>query len=160
MYSPDAVRQIIRIALQPITATRHPLYSPEAEELLLMIAAHESLLGRHLWQIGGGPARGLCQVEVATMRDNYENFIAGRAELARQIREVSGVNIPDEMQLAYNPIFNVIMARIWLYRRPGALPPAHDVPAMAVYAKEHYNITGAAIPESYVIAYHNLVMAA
>ena len=160
MFSPDAVRQIIRIALQPITATRHPLYSPEAEELLLMIAAHESLLGRHLVQLGGGPGRGLFQVEVGTMSDNYVNYIAGRADLARQIREVSGVHLPGEMHLTYNPLFGAIMARIWLYRRPGALPPAHDVPAMAVYAKEHYNITGAAIADSYVIAYHNFVLAA
>ena len=158
MFSVDSVRRIIRIALQPITATRHPLYSPEAEELLLMIAAHESLLGRELVQIGGGPGRGLFQVELRTMRDNYDNFIGGRKDLARQVREVSGVAKPDDDQLTFNPIFGAIMARIWLYRRPGALPPAHDVPAMAVYAKEHYNITGAALADGYVIAYHQIVL--
>lgn len=53
---------------------------------------------------------------------------------------------PDEDQLTFKPIFSAIMARIWLYRRLGALPSAHDVQAMEVYAKANYNITGAAAP--------------
>jgi len=161
MFSVDAVRQIIRISLQPISATRRPLYSSDAEEILLMIACHESTLGRNLRQIGGGPGRGLFQVEPRTMRDNYTNFIDARKDLARQIRQVSGVGNPDEEQLTYNPIFGAIMARIWLYRRPGALPPAHDIQAMAEYAREHYNTTaGAASAEKYLTDYHRLVLAA
>jgi len=161
MFSPDAVRNIVRISLQPITATRHPLYSADAEEILLMIAAHESILGRKLFQIGGGPGRGLFQVETRTMRDNYNHFIAAKPALFRQIREVSGVARPDKDQLTYNPLYGAIMARIWLYRRPGALPPAHDVPAMAEYARQHYNTTaGAATPEKYLTDYHRLVLAA
>jgi hypothetical protein len=164
MFTPDAIRNIIRIALQPLTATRHPLYSPQAEEILLMIAAHESGLGKHLVQLGGGPARGLFQVEMATMRDNYHAFINARPDLSQQIREVSGVDRPREFQgeeqLTYNPIFGAIMARLWLYRRPGQLPPAHDIPALAAYCKDHYNVTGAATPEKYITDYHRLVLAA
>jgi hypothetical protein len=161
MFSTDAVRNIIRIALQPITATRHPLYSAEAEEILLMIAAHESGLGKKLFQMGGGPGRGLFQVEPATMRDNYDNFIDARPSLARQIHAVSGVDGDDAAQLTYNPIYGAIHARIWLYRRPGRLPPAHDLPALAEYAKLHYNSAiGAATPEKYLTDYHRLVMAA
>lgn len=158
MFSPDSVRNIVRIALQPITATRHRLYSPEAEEILLMLGAHESGLGKHLVQIGGGPGRGFLQVEKRTMNDNYEKFIFARPELARQIREVSGVAGPDEGQLTYNPLFGVLMARIWLYRRPGRLPLAHDLPAMAKYCKEHYNIIGSATPEKYLNDYLRLVL--
>lgn len=161
MFSPDGVRQIIRIALQPITATRHPLYSSNAEEILLMIAAHESILGRKLFQIGGGPGRGLFQVEPRTMRDNYTHFIDAKADLSRQIREVSGVAKPDDNQLTWNPLFGAIMARIWLYRRPGPLPPAHDIQAMAEYAKINYNsAAGEATPEEYLADYHRLVLAA
>jgi hypothetical protein len=161
MFSADAVRQIIRIALQPITATRHPLYSAESEELLLMVSCHESILGRKLFQIGGGPGRGLFQVEPRTMRDNYTNFIDAKADLRRQIGEVSGVANPDDNQLTWNPLFGAIMARIWLYRRPGPLPPAHDLQAMADYARMHYNTTaGEASPEEYLTDYHRLVLAA
>ena len=160
MFSPDAIRQIIRIALEPITATRHPLYSAEAEELLLMIAAHESGLGKNLFQMGGGPGRGLFQVETRTMCDNYDNFIDTRPNLARQIHAVSGVNTDDAAQLTYNPIYGAIHARIWLYRSPGKLPPAHDLPAMAEYAKLNYNSPfGAATTEKYLTDYHRLVLA-
>lgn len=161
MFSVEAVRNIIRIALQPITATRHPLYSANAEEILLMIACHESSLGRHLRQIGGGPGRGLFQVEPRTMRDNYINFINLKAGLALQIREVTGVTGPDNDQLTYNPLFGATMARVWLYRRPGALPSAHDLIAMAEYAKVNYNSAkGNANAEKYLIDYHRLVFEA
>lgn len=164
MFSVDAVRNILRIALQPITATRHPLYSPDAEEIMLMIAAHESGLGKHLRQLGGGPGCGLFQVELRTMRDNYTHFITARDDLSRQISEVSGVSRPSEFQgeeqLTYNPIFGAIHARLWLYRRPGNLPPAHDLPAMAAYCKDHYNVSGAATPEKYLTDYHRLVLSA
>jgi hypothetical protein len=131
------------------------------EEILLMIAAHESILGRKLLQIGGGPGRGLVQVEPRTMRDNYTHFIDARDDLSRQIREMSGVARPDDNQLTYNPLFGAIMARIWLYRRPGPLPPAHDLQAMAEYARMHYNTTsGAATAEKYLTDYHRLVLAA
>ena len=161
MFSVDAVRQIIRISLQPISATRRPLYSSDAEEILLMIACHESTLGRNLRQIGGGPGRGLFQVEPRTMRDNYTNFIDARKDLARQIREVTGVAGPDEEQLTYNPLYGALMARLWLYRCPGRLPPAHDLPAMAEYAKINYNsAAGAATAEKYLTDYCQLILKA
>ena len=46
-------------------------------------------------------------------------------------------------------------------RMPGNLPPAHDLPAMAEYAKLNYNsVIGAATPEKYLTDYHRLVLAA
>ena len=159
MFSFEAVGESIRISLQPITATKHLLYSADAEELLLMIACHESILGKHLHQIGGGPGRGLFQVEPRTMHDNYVNFIDTRLQLARQIREVSGVPGPDDEQLTYNPLFGAIMARIGLYRCPGELPPANDLPAMAKYANLNCNsISGAATTKAYLADYNRLVL--
>jgi hypothetical protein len=158
MFSPQAMRNIIRIALQPITATKHPLYSPEAEEILMMISAHESTLGKNLKQIGGGPGRGVCQVEVPTMDDNWQHFLSGRRELAQQIGEVSGCGYPSVDHLTYNPLYNILMARLWLYRRPGRLPAAHDVVGMAAYAKAEYNITGAATEEQYMQDYLRVVL--
>lgn len=159
MFNPDNLRDIIRISLKPITATKHPLWSPASEEILLMIAAHESNMGRHLRQIGGGPGRGLYQTEPDTLADNYNNFINARPALRRQIAEISGVDGPDIDQLQYNPIYTTIHARLKLYRAPGQLPAAHDVQSMAAYAKNHYNTAdGAATEERYLQDYFRLVL--
>jgi len=157
MFTAEALRRIIRISLQPITATRHPLYSFDAEEMLLMIAAHESGLGEFLWQIDG-PARGPYQIEPDTMHDNYDNFLRTRAELRKQISEISGTKGADINALTHNPIFSTIHARLKLYRSPGNLPPASNVQAMAEYAKQFYNSPlGAATPEKYMADYLRLV---
>jgi len=159
MFTPEALRRIIRISLQPITASRHPLYSADAEEILLMIAAHESTLGKDLRQIGGGPALGVYQIEPATMYDNYGNFLNSRKAILKQVEDVSGVFSPSEYHLQYNPIYGTIHARLKLYRSKGPLPPASDPQAMAVYAKECFNSRdGAATPEMYLGAYRRLVV--
>lgn len=161
MFNPESLRNIIRIALKPITASRHPLWSPAAEEILLMIAAHESGLGTHLRQLGGGPGRGLYQIEPDTLSDNYDNFIEAplRRDLRRQIAEISGVSGPDLGHLQFNPIYGTIHARLKLYRSPGQLPDAHDVQGMAAYAKLHYNSpAGAATEEKYLQDYFRLVL--
>ena len=139
MFRVEAVRQIIPVSRQPITPSRHPLYSADAEEILLMIACHESSLGRHLRQIADGPDRALFQIEPRTMHDNYTNFFNFKAGLALQIREVTGVTGPDNDQLNLHPQFGATMARVWLHRHPGALPSAHDLIAMAEYAKVNHN---------------------
>ncbi|HBA73495.1 MAG TPA: hypothetical protein DCZ63_15270 [Geobacter sp.] len=161
MFNAEAIRQIIRISLQPLTASRHPLYSPAAEEILIMIAAHESGFGRDLQQIGGGPALGLYQVEMRTLYDNYNNFLDARKQLARQIEDISGANGPSAKQLQYNPIYSTIHARLKLYRSPGALPDAGDTAAMASYCKQHYNSPGgSATVDKYLYDYFRLVEAA
>lgn len=51
---PQQFRRLLRETLSLVG-----WYSDRVEELLFAIAAHESHLGTYLWQIGGGPARGL-----------------------------------------------------------------------------------------------------
>lgn len=159
MFNTESISNIIRIALQPITTSRHPLYSDSAESILLMIAAHESKFGVYHRQIGAGPARGLYQVEIETMQDNYTNFINKRPELAKQIEEISGVPGPDALQLEYNPIYCTIHARLKLYRSPGKLPEAYETERLAYYAKKYFNTSGgAATEEDYLLAYHHFVL--
>jgi len=158
MYSPQALRRIIQIALQPLAASHHPLYSPEAETILLMAAAHESHLGRHLAQIGGGPARGVWQVAISTMQDNYLTFlnVPSRRPLAAQIAETTGIPGPDVLALQYNPLYCCVHARLKLYRSKGAIPT--DLDGMAEYLKLVFNTAGgAATPGDYLSAYRELV---
>jgi len=153
MFTAETLARIIHISLVPITATRHPLWSPTVETILIMIAAHESKMGRYLRQIGGGPARGVFQIEPATMEDIYHSFINPRPKLARQIAEITGCDGPDLNHLAYNPMYGAILARLKLYQSPGEIPT--DTPLMAEYAKRYYNSPdGAATANDYLLAYY------
>lgn len=155
MFTAESLSKIVRSSLTQITAVRHPFWTPEVEELLIMIAAHESHMGKYLRQLGGGPARGVFQIEAATLHDNYVSFIDLRPRLAEQIAQVTGCDHPDLGQLQYNPAYGAVHARLKLYRSPGEIPS--DTLLMAQYAKKYYNSpSGAATPEDYLNAYYKV----
>ena len=122
-----------------------------------MIAAHESLLGKHLRQIGG-PARGLYGMEPATEADIWQTYLKFRPDLSAKISKISGVAGPDILHLQYNHIYSTLMARLKLWRSPGHLPDAHDIDGMANYCKQFYNGPGKATAEKYTIDYLRLVL--
>lgn len=160
MILPGTIREIARIALQPVTA--RPLYSPAAVELLLMIAAHESNCGQYLRQLRDGPALGLCQVEPDTMDDNYESYLVNRPELAAELAAISGCAHADLEHLQYNHIYNLQHARLKLWRATTEkMPVFGDLIALSHYAKDYYNTAaGAASSIKYLTAYHQLVLGA
>lgn len=128
-------------------------YSVEATELLMMIAAHESHLGHYLKQ-KQGPALGLFQIEPDTEVDMFISYIGFREELSEFVSSVLTESscVPD---MEGNLIYQIVMARIQLYRKPGKLPK--DSTAMAEYAKEHWNtVLGKATSEDYLKAYNEL----
>jgi hypothetical protein len=67
------------------TLRRLGLWSKSAENLLMGTAAQESHLGTYLHQVGGGPAKGIFQMEPATERDLIKNYIRYRPELHKQM---------------------------------------------------------------------------
>lgn len=153
MYLASNLRDIIRVSITPLG-----LWSHAAEELLMMTAAHESLLGKFTKQIGG-PALGIYQMEPATLTDIHCNYIAFRPELKKQIEHVSGVSVAHFNHLQYDPVYSSIMARIQYLRSPAALPDASDIWALAEYAKNVYNTrAGKADPADYHDAYRELVV--
>lgn len=156
MFSKIALRNLIKFSLQSITVVN--LYSPEAEEILMMIAAHESHLGLYTSQQGGGPAKGVLQVEGETMLDNYVSYLTYRKDLLKEICEVTGTKGADLQALEFNPIYNIIHGRLKLYRSPGKLPGALNADAMAIYAKTYFNGPGKATAEKYLKAYKDLVL--
>jgi hypothetical protein len=137
------------------------LHSDKSEEILMMVSAHESRLGKYLKQIGGGPALGICQVEPRTMVDNYVSFLdksSARKALKGDIARVCGVLQPNEFHLQYNHLFNFLMARVKFLRSSEPLPDAHNIPGMAKMCKEIFNATGAATVEDYILDYQSLVL--
>lgn len=132
-------------------------YSAQAIELLMMTAAAESDLGYFLFtQNGGGPARGIWQVELETMRDNYGSFLYFRDRLKEDIRVACYVSKYDEEALEYNIAFNLFMARLKYYRVPEPLPT--DVQEMAEWHVKYYNGGGAATVENTLAKYNQLAL--
>lgn len=138
MYTAPALKKIIRTALRLID-----LWSPEAEQLMLGTIAKESHMGKWLRQNGGGPARGICQVEPATSYDNWFSYLRYRDELKGKVIAASGVTpvtVPNYTHLEYDPIYNIIMARIWYYRQPEPLPDYGNIIGQAHYWNDNYNL--------------------
>lgn len=115
------------------------LWSESAEALLMGTAAQESHLGRYLHQVGGGPALGPFQMEPATYRDIWANYLAYRRPLANAVHDLAGVTVPNSEVMAYHLRYAAAMARIHYLRVPQRLPAADDIVGLAQYWKQHYN---------------------
>ena len=125
-------------------------YSPEAVELLFMIAAHESKLGKYRRQIGGGPALGIYQIEPVTHDSIWDNCDSIYM-LAKQMNIVRNVDA-----LVNDDRYSTFVARCYLLMDKKPLPKTPE--AMAKYCKSYWNRTGKATPEQYLDAYNKLVI--
>ena len=144
-------QHVLELVIRP-TLEFLDLASPSAERLLLGTAITESRL-RHLRQFGGGPALGLYQIEPATHRDLFENFLDYPRRHALRDR-LQGLAAPSESldrRLIANLSYATAAARLIYFRRPEALPDAGDLQAIAGYWKAHYNTSrGAGTPWHFI----------
>ena len=94
MLNPNHLRAHVVVPVLELLATVEPrMASAAAEELLMFTAMQESRLGEvGLVQLGGGPARGVWQVEhgMTGHDDNWVNFLAYRPDLASVVFDVAG----------------------------------------------------------------------
>lgn len=138
-------------------------YSEEAEDLLFMTAAHESLLGTYLKQVKG-PALGVYQMERETEKDICFNFLLYRNKLSKKITNLcfSEVEIPTGLNESIGNLFlATAMARVHYYRVPEALPKKSEfntnvsyLKALSEYAKKYYNTElGKATADDYYKAF-------
>ncbi|NGZ29226.1 MAG: hypothetical protein G8345_20355, partial [Magnetococcales bacterium] len=111
-------------------------WSKEAEELVLGTAIQESNL-RYLRQMNGGPAIGLWQMEPATHKDIWDNYLSARAKLGMKV--LGPYSRPDPGRMAWALAYACAMCRIHYLRAPEAVPPAGDVVRQAEYWKRWYN---------------------
>jgi hypothetical protein len=121
------------------------LHSDHAVELLAMIAAHESLGGKHRRQIGGGPALGIFQIERVTHNSIWDNSDTIKSRAARYgiKEEVSRLETDDR--------YSIFVARHYLLMDVNPLPKTPE--AMAAYCKSYWNRTGKATPQKYLNDY-------
>lgn len=123
------------------------MYSEAAEQLVMGTISQESE-GTFLKQIGGGPALGIIQMEPATHKDIWLNFLKYTDCLGGDIRELISAEAdesyesrgyPDELELMTNLKYAVAMCRVHYWRKPQSLPDANNINGLAEYWKEHYN---------------------
>jgi len=129
------MRQLIRETLQ-----KFEHYSESAEELLMLTAAQESLLGYYIEQVKG-PAIGIFQMEIATYDDIYKNYLAYNhltcMYLHNASQSVACMVNADTMR--FNLKYAICMARIHYLRVEEPLPKAWDWRGLAEYYKRYYN---------------------
>jgi hypothetical protein len=131
-------------------------YSEEAVDLLMMTCAHESRGGTYLRQkgmTGTEGAFGVYQMEMATHKDIWENFINFRRGWTGFIMEQN----EDYTRLVSDLAYATAMARVHYWRVPEALPSKGDtnyMSALGDYAKKYYNThLGKATSSKYVTDY-------
>ncbi|MDT0635088.1 hypothetical protein [Spectribacter hydrogenoxidans] len=136
--------QLREYVIEPVLSYLH-LYSPEAVELLILTAAHESAGGHYLHQVGGGPALGIYQMEPATHDDIWRNYLEYRHDLDDAVNTWRLVGAPwndgdpRPTEMTGNLYYATAMARIHYLRVPKPLPAADDLDGLAGYWKAHYN---------------------
>lgn len=124
------------------TLTCIGMNSPAAVKLLLGTCAAESHMGAHRLQIGGGPARGIYQMEPATEADIWATYLnrPDKANLRKLVHIIAGTIDPWETNcIVYNDFYATAMARIHYWRDPEPLPAAVAAPELAACWKRVYN---------------------
>jgi len=134
------------------------MHSDAAVNLLLGTAAQESHLGTYIKQIGDGPALGIFQMEPATEKDIWDNYIYFRPETENLVGDIAHVATPDSLHLQGNIIYQTVMARLHYRRKSESFPLADDELGLAAYWKNHYNtLKGKGTVEEFVYNYRKYV---
>lgn len=146
-------KQLREHVIQPVLKDMG-MHSQAAENLLVMIAAHESKMGTYLKQIKG-PALGIYQMEPVTAIDIMDNFVKKRPDLYARVQGyMTGMGGGRKHDLVGNLMFQTALARVFFLRFKEPLPDAHDLEGLAAYAKKYWNTClGKASAEDYLKAY-------
>lgn len=154
MIDPKQLRlDVIRPVLQ---ATG--MWSQAAENLLMGTAAQESACGKYLRQLGNGPARGVFQMEPATLEDIYANHLEFRPDKRGAIDAYLIPAMDRSENLTVNLAYATLMCRVHYQRVKDALPDADDLPGLARYWKRYYNTAlGKGSEAEFIDNYHRYV---
>lgn len=131
-------QQFRKLIITPVLSDLQ-IYSRDAEELLVLTCATESLGGHYLTQVNG-PAAGIYMMQPTTYTDLWINFIRQRNQLATLMSLHLGCSrIPEIERMIYDLHFATAMARIHYLRVTEKLPPCTDPEAIYAYYKKYYN---------------------
>ncbi len=159
MYNVKQLREYIENVLWMFSSiVSKELDSPDAVELLLFTAAHESKMGTYLKQLNGGPAKGLFQIEPATWEDAFENYLKYRPTLYDAVQTFDVPKLPDVVNMMGNLPLQIVMARVIYMRVSEPLPDRYNIPGMAAYYKKYWNTqVGSATVDAAIKSYNKYV---
>ena len=83
------------------------------------------------------PAVSFFQIEPATIRDMWDNYISYRKPLIKAVYQLGLIEDNKVFSLFSNIALAAAFCRIYYRRKPGAIPKS--MPARAAYWKKHYN---------------------
>lgn len=148
--------QLKKYVIEP-ELKRLGLYSNNAVLLLMGTAAQESKMGEYLKQLGNGPARGIFQMEKATERDIWLNYLRYKPELRAKVSVVVRKTEPWKTdEIMWNLRYAAAMCRIHYLRKRGAIP--NNKEGFANYWKKHYNtFKGRGTVEEFIENYNRYV---
>lgn len=147
------IHQLRTAVIRPVI-NRMGMGGAAAERLLVGTALAESLIGgtTYLRQRGGGPARGIYQIEPATARDVLFRYLAARPDLYDRaerglLRMLPGPLITDEalaFLLTTDLALGTAVARLKYWMDPAMLPGADDLTGLGALWKRVYNTAAGA----------------
>lgn len=119
----ELAEKIRNTAVRPALQALEPVipYTQTAENQVLNTGAHESGGFVHRVQVGGGPARGLWQMEQATFRDLYDRYLGAHPVLKGKVDSLlwavgsspgAGSGSDPWLQIETNDVFAAAMCRI------------------------------------------------
>ena len=126
----DFKRQVSDV-LTEMGQVRRGMFKPNAVELICMICAHESLGGVLRVQMGGGPARGVLQLEEPTHDSIWDN-----SDTIEETSRALGIT-RDWSKVEHGDRYSIFMARHLIAMDPHPIPD--DVLGMGAYAKRVWN---------------------
>ena len=129
-------------------------WSQEIENLILATGVVESNLNM-LVQVGGGPARGVFQIEKISFNDVI-SYIKRDSQKVKAICQACGFSaLPEDVNtVIWNLRFAVLITRMFYYRIPDALPTSENALEAYRYYKNFYNsYHGAATEEKCLPAF-------
>jgi hypothetical protein len=161
MNPANQYREVIKDTLLKFQELGGAKYSEDAVELLVMVAAHESLMGRFIKQVKG-PALGIFQMEPATHDDIWRNFISKDRKLDFSVAKFlpsyqSLVNPSTQAELLATDLrYATVLARVFFMRFKEPIPST-DI-GKAEYCKKYWNTElGKATITDYFNAYRRTV---
>jgi hypothetical protein len=153
------VRQVRDFVVRPVLTELSLPGGISAEKLVMGTAAQESGF-EAIAQIGGGPARGLWQMEPATLEDVFrrtEPVLLLRTRRACGLRQIMAP-FPGGDLLAGNLFLGAATCRLLYYLRPVMLSENAADEQLAAWWKRWYNTpSGAGTERQFLTNYRRLV---